>query len=157
MQQAERAQRLRIGELASELGLNPKTIRYYEDIGLLPSPGRTPGGYRQYDETDRERLGFILKAKAIGLSLEEIGEILALRRNGKQPCEHVLTLLDRKIDAIDQQLRALEDVRQELVDLRQAAVETIGTEARICRIIEHHESARQEVQRGEGVSHRRVS
>ncbi len=50
---------VRIGELAAELGLNPKTIRYYEEIGLLPAPERTLAGYRLYDATDRERLQFI--------------------------------------------------------------------------------------------------
>ena len=51
---------MRIGELAAELGLNPKTIRYYEEIGLLPQPRRTPAGYRLYEAADRERLAFIL-------------------------------------------------------------------------------------------------
>jgi len=79
------AARRRIGELAAELGLNPKTIRYYEDIGLMPEPPRTAAGYRLYGEVDRERLEFILKARAIGLTLEEIHQILALRSQGQPP------------------------------------------------------------------------
>lgn len=75
-------ERVRIGELAADLGVNPKTIRYYEDIGALPRPRRTPAGYRQYGPADRERLAFILKARAIGLTLEEIGDILRLRDQG---------------------------------------------------------------------------
>lgn len=128
----------RIGELAATFGLNPKTIRYYEDIGLLPTPERTPAGYRLYGPDDRNRLGFILKARAVGLSLEEIGEILAVRREGGEPCEHVTALLDRKIVQVDQQLRALSDVRRELEGLRASAAGATGA-GRICRIIEHYQ------------------
>jgi len=97
---------LRIGGLAAELGLNPKTLRYYEEISLLPAPRRMSSGHRLYNATDRQRLRFILKAKAIGLTLDEIREILTLRDRGESPCEHVLALLDRKLAKVDQQLRA---------------------------------------------------
>lgn len=82
----DRSRLMRIGELAAELGLNPKTIRYYEEIGLLPEPRRTQAGYRLYDAADRERLRFILKAKAVGLTLEEIKLVLDVRSNGQPPC-----------------------------------------------------------------------
>ncbi|WP_376790848.1 heavy metal-responsive transcriptional regulator [Thermoflexus sp.] len=134
---------MRIGQLAAELGLNPKTIRYYEEIGLLPRPARTPAGYRLYRPADRDRLQFILKAKAIGFSLKEIKEILALRQAGEQPCAHVLALLDQKIAAIDRQLAALAAFRQELVDLREEAIKTMGGESHICGIIEHYERSPQ--------------
>lgn len=132
---------LRIGELAEVFGLNPKTIRFYEGIGLLPPPARTPAGYRQYGPDDRERLGFILKARAVGLSLEEIGQILGVRQAGGEPCEHVVALLDRKIVEADEQLRALSDVRLELEGLRASATRATGT-GRICRIIEHYQPPR---------------
>src|SRR5437899_7907104 len=122
----------RIGELAAEFGLNPKTLRYYEQIDLLPAPRRTPAGYRLYDAADRERLAFILKARTIGLTLEEIGGILTLRREGHRPCQHVLALLDRKVAGIDQQLRALEDVRHELVALRTKAAREVLPDGVVC-------------------------
>lgn len=78
---------MHIGDLAAELGLNPKTIRYHENIGLMPEPERTASGYRLYNMSDFERLQFILKAKSIGLNLEEITEILALCAQTRQPCE----------------------------------------------------------------------
>jgi DNA-binding transcriptional MerR regulator len=133
---------LRIGELAAGLDLNPKTIRYYESIGLLPPPRRTAARYRLYGEADRERLRFILKARAIGLTLAEIGEILALRREGEQPCTHVLGLLDHKLAAVEQQLGALSDFRDELATLRREAAEMIADDGRVCSIIEHHETGR---------------
>ncbi len=59
MAEGGKSRRMRIGELAGRLDLNPKTIRYYEEIGLLPTPQRTPAGYRLYDAADLERLRFI--------------------------------------------------------------------------------------------------
>ena len=134
---------LRIGELAAQRGLNPKTIRYYEEIGLLPQPERTASGYRLYGSGDLERLRFIGKAKAIGLSLDEVREILDIQRSGRAPCEHVVALLDQKLAAVDHQLRALRDFRRELVGIREAAASTMTAEACVCGIIEQHEPAEQ--------------
>lgn len=131
--------KLRIGELAAQLGMNPKTIRYYEECGLLPPPKRAANGYRIYDAADRERLEFIAKAKAIGFTLEEIAEILAIRRAGQQPCEHVLMLLDRKLAAVEEQLRKLVEVQRELTALRHEAAHTMTEDAVVCGIIEHHQ------------------
>lgn len=129
----------RIGELAATLGINPKTIRYYEEIGLLQAPRRTSSGYRMYGAADIDRLRFIGKAKAIGLSLDEIRGILTLRGEGKRPCRHVVGLIDRKVEVVDRQLRALEDFRQELVGLRDEAARTVAEDGDICTIIEHHQ------------------
>ncbi len=140
MNQASYNVPFRIGELASELGINPKTIRYYEEIGLLPEPPRSTAGYRLYNTADRERLRFIIKAKAVGLTLDEISEIVALRTDGGQPCEHVLTLLDRKLRAVDEQLRALTEFQRELVTLREEAAQgPASISASFCWIIEQHE------------------
>lgn len=129
---------LRIGELATQLILNLKTIRYYEEIGLLPQPQRTDSGDRQYGDTDVERLCFIGKAKAIGLTLDEIREILALRADGEQPCERVVDLIEEKLDHVDRQLRALTEFRQELLMLRDEATQSTNVDSPVCRIIEQH-------------------
>lgn len=142
MSQTSTAPQVRIGELAAELGINAKTIRYYEEIGLLPPARRGENGYRLYDDADRERLRFISKAKAVGLTLEEIGETLALRRSGRQPCEHVLALLDRKLVAVEEQLCTLSEFQQELLTLRAEASEAKGTDACVCGIIEQHKPTR---------------
>lgn len=128
----------RIGELAARLALNPKTIRFYEDVGLLPVPRRMPNGYRFYDAKDEARLRFIVKAKAIGLTLSEIGDILAAQDDGQRPCEHVLALLDGKLAEVDRRLRALAEFRHELAALREEADETRSAEASVCGIIECH-------------------
>lgn len=129
---------LRIGELAAQLGVNTKTIRYYEDIGLLPTPRRTEAGYRLYGDADRQRLAFIRKARAIGLTLEEISQLLALRREGEQPCGHLRELVDQKLVAVDAQLRALTEFRHELVTLRDEAATTACTDGQLCAAIERH-------------------
>lgn len=133
---------MHIGDLAAELGLNPKTIRYYEGIGLVPEPERTASGYRLYDMSDLERLRFILKAKSIGLNLEEITEILALRTQNRQPCERVRAVVDAKLAAIDEQLRTLTELRRDLIKLRDEAQETRRCEGNFCNLIEDHEVSR---------------
>lgn len=130
---------VRIGELAAEVGLNPKTIRYYEAIGLLPPPARSAAGYRLYGDEDQVRLRFIAKAKAVGFTLEEIHQILTLRRDGGRPCSHVLGLLEHRITEIDEQIRALAGLREVLATLRTSATGSPYEEAHICGIIERHE------------------
>lgn len=131
-----------IGPLAAELAVSPKTIRYYGRIGLLPAPRRTAAGYRVYGTAERDRLRFILKAKSIGLTLDEIGTVFGVRRAGLQPCTRVLQLLDQKLGAVNEQLQALSEYRQELLMIRQEAEQTSHVTACVCGIIEQHESAR---------------
>ena len=135
---------VRIGGLAAEFGVHPKTIRYYEQIGLLPQPERTEAGYRVYAGSDRDRLHFITKAKTIGLTLSEIADILSLRDRGDQPCDQVVELLDRKLAAVDRQMRLLADFRRELVTLRAEAAGSRAAQACVCGIIEQHEPSLRE-------------
>ena len=109
---------MRIGELAARFRLNPKTIRYYEEIGLLPKADRSESGYRLYDKLDVERLGFIQRAKTLGLSLAEIRAILSVQETGEPPCGQVLSLVDTKISAVDQRIVELATFRAELAILR---------------------------------------
>ncbi|HVL03835.1 MAG TPA: heavy metal-responsive transcriptional regulator [Acidimicrobiales bacterium] len=110
---------MRIGELAERLGINTKTIRYYESIGLLPEPDRTESGYRDYGEADVERLVFIKSAQRLGLALDEVGEILALRERGQVPCDYVRGLISEEIADIDRRLQELRQLRQELVAMEE--------------------------------------
>jgi DNA-binding transcriptional MerR regulator len=130
----------RVGELAAELGVNPRTIRYYERIGLLVPSRRTAAGYRVYERTDGERLRFILKAKAIGLSLREIRNILTLREQGTTPCTHVVAVVEDKLRQLDEHIRALMEFRDELATLRTAAVEDPPAGDGVCGLIERHEA-----------------
>lgn len=128
----------KIGELAKRLGLNVRTLRYYESIGLLRNPTRTEGGYRLYTSYDEERLRFVLQAKRVGFSLEEIQEIIRLGRHGKA-CDYVRDTLSRHIARVEVQIAELTTVRAEL-SLLKAEWEEPGKECssvgRLCSLIE---------------------
>ena len=127
---------MRIGELADRVGVTTKTIRFYESIRLLPEPPRTPSGYRDYAEADAERLTFIRTAQRLGLSLDEIGEIIALRDRGEQPCAYVAEVLHRQASELDRRIREMRGLRDELraLEVRAAAA---GDDGRYCGVIEH--------------------
>jgi DNA-binding transcriptional MerR regulator len=112
---------VRIGELARRSGTTTKTIRYYEAIGLLDPPARTPSGYRDYEADALERLAFIRAAQALGLTLGEIRSIIALRDDGQTPCGHVLDLLRGRADELDQRIAELRTLRGELQHLVERA------------------------------------
>lgn len=105
---------LLIGDVAKRTGVPAPTIRYYEEIGLLPSPPRSGAGYRRYGAGTVEELRFIRKAQALGFSLDEIGGILQLSRSGKEPCSHVLTLAHQHLAAVDERIRQLRAFRRQL-------------------------------------------
>src|SRR5437660_5756524 len=116
---------LKIGELAKRFGLNVRTVRYYEAIGLLPAPARTEGGYRLYSEEDADRLRFVLQAKRVGFSLEEIQRIIRLGEHGSA-CEYVRETLARHAAEIDAQIAGLQRLRAELVAAASAWQEPCG-------------------------------
>ena len=92
---------MRIGELSTLAGVPTKTIRYYEEIGILPPAERAENGYRTYRPEDAGRLGFIKDAQATGLTLDEIAEILDLRERGESTCEHVIHMTRHHLADID--------------------------------------------------------
>ena len=77
---------LKRAELAQRTGCNLETVRYYEKVGLLPEPPRTASGYRSYDSTHERRLRFVLRARELGFSLDEVRELLRLVDERDQPC-----------------------------------------------------------------------
>jgi DNA-binding transcriptional MerR regulator len=105
---------MQIGEAGKRAGVSPPTIRYYEEIGLLPKPARSGAGYRRYTDDTVEELRFIRKAQAIGFSLDEIREILQLSRSGETPCGHVMTLAHQHLAAVEERIRRLRKFREEL-------------------------------------------
>jgi MerR family copper efflux transcriptional regulator len=128
--------RVRIGELGKKANLSPKAIRYYEEIDLLPDPGRTPSGYRDYDEEALERLRFIKAAQAVGFSLGEVREILAFRDRGELPCQHVAGLIERHAQEISERIAALERMRVDLRRLADRARTLSPVAGTFCHIIE---------------------
>ena len=101
---------LEIGELSRQTGVAIKTIRYYEEIGLLAPASRGENRYRLYDPKDIERPCFIRSARALGFSLEEIAQILAARDRQEPPCNHVMSLIQNHIGEIEIRIRELEQL-----------------------------------------------
>jgi MerR family copper efflux transcriptional regulator len=129
---------MRIGELAAACGVTAKTIRFYEQAGLLPEPARTAGGYRDYPSGAPTRLTFIRDAQSAGLTLAEIRSVLTLRDSGEAPCDHVSELIRQHLADIEHRMAELRKTRTVLCGLAVRAAAThpsTCTEADICSII----------------------
>jgi MerR family transcriptional regulator, copper efflux regulator len=103
-----------IGVVAKESGVPIKTIRYYEELGLLKSSGRTEGGFRLFNTDVLARLHFIKRVQSLGLTLAEIKEFLNVHDEGELPCEHIKIKLEDKVQAIDDRIQQLLILRQDL-------------------------------------------
>ena len=106
---------LRVAELAGLVGLSADTVRYYERVGLLPPPARTPSGYRAYDAGAVDRLRFVRGAQRLGLTLQDIRELLAVRDTGVCPCEPAEDLLRRRLADLDAEMARLAALREQMV------------------------------------------
>jgi MerR family transcriptional regulator, copper efflux regulator len=129
---------VRIGELADRSGVPVKTIRYYEDIGVLPAAARTASGYRDYDDVTIDRLGFVRAAQGVGLTLGEIRQVVALRDRGETPCNHVVDLLARRAGEIEVRIAEMQrlgvDLRR-LVDRASSLDPTACDPRSVCHVI----------------------
>jgi DNA-binding transcriptional MerR regulator len=112
---------MKIGELSQRTATPTKTIRYYEEIGVLPVPDRATNGYREYTEDAVDRLTFVREAQTTGLTLTEISSILDLRSQGEATCHHVIDLLERHLTAIDRHIETLRQTRRKLASLTDRA------------------------------------
>lgn len=108
---------LQVGEAAKQLGLNSQTLYFYERTGLIPPPQRTAAGYRLFNEPDMARLGFIARVKALGLTLDEIKEILVLQSGQALTCEAMHCRLTAKVQKIEETIQQLQTLRDELLPL----------------------------------------
>lgn len=108
---------LRVSEVAKTFGVNPQTLYFYERTGVIPPPQRSEAGYRLFSEADVDRLRFIHRAKALGLTLDEIKEILALKEGQLLTCQVVQDRLAAKLNQIEYQIQQLQTLRAELQPL----------------------------------------
>jgi DNA-binding transcriptional MerR regulator len=95
---------LRIGAVAARAGISVDTIRYYERLGLLPRPQRTPAGYREYPDTIVNRIQVVRNAQRFGFSLREVAGFLRTREAGGTPCHQVRVAAQKVLDAVDEQI-----------------------------------------------------
>jgi MerR family transcriptional regulator, copper efflux regulator len=128
---------LQIGNVADRSNVPIKTIRYYEEIGLLKSSGRTEGKFRLFAPEVVERIGFIKRLQKLGLSLQEIAEILQVYDCGLIPCLEIEQQLKHQIQEIDRHIAELTTLRGEISNLLKDWIPVQGLEAgRICPILQ---------------------
>jgi len=133
------AHTLTIGQVAKATGVAAKTIRYYEEIGVLPTPSRTGSGYRQYDESGVQRLRFIRRARSLGLPLQELKTLTTMLngvpRRALRP--RLLELVRGQLSAVKQQIAELQLLQRELERVLQRPVAPASERrARGCRCLE---------------------
>ena len=110
---------MNIGEVADRSGLPPKTIRYYEDIGLI-RPVRSENGYRAFRETDLHKLAFLGRARALGFSIEDCRTLLALYEDNSRESAQVKSVAEEHLAKIEEKIAQLEAMRSTLATLVRA-------------------------------------
>lgn len=128
----------RIGSVAKESGLPIKTIRYYDELGLLNTFGRTEGNYRLFGSDVFGRLRFIKRAQSLGLTLLEIREFLDVHDQGDLPCDPIKVKLKEKLQGIEQRIQQLQILKLELQGLLSEATISGRSELVICPIIQQN-------------------
>ena len=103
-----------IGEMARRTGVKVPTIRYYESVGLLDDPGRTEGNQRRYGDAELERLAFIRHGRDLGLSLEDIRDLIGLNADPDMPCADAHAIAEKHLAAVEARIARLQTLRDEL-------------------------------------------
>jgi DNA-binding transcriptional MerR regulator len=123
-----------IGELASATGVKVVTIRYYEQIGILPAPARTGANYRTYSREHARRLGFVRRCRELGFSLDQIRDLFRLSAEDAPSCAEVCQIAEQHLQTIEDKLADLTRLASEL---RQIRASCSGSRPMAeCRIIE---------------------
>ncbi|SFQ68121.1 Cu(I)-responsive transcriptional regulator [Roseivivax halotolerans] len=122
-----------IGTLAKRTGTKVQTIRYYEQIGLMPEPGRTDGGQRRYGDVELDRLSFIRHSRQLGFSLGAIRELLDLSDSPERSCAQVDAVAQKQLREVEARIARLEALR---VELRRMISECNAERVADCRILE---------------------
>ncbi|ORE93302.1 helix-turn-helix domain-containing protein [Aurantimonas sp. 22II-16-19i] len=121
-----------IGTASRESGIKVPTIRYYEEIGLLPSPPRTEGNRRLYDESDLRRLRFIRHARELGFDIDPIRQLLALSGHPARSCEGADQIAKAHLADIDHKIARLTSLRREVARMTDCENHSVSE----CRVIE---------------------
>jgi DNA-binding transcriptional MerR regulator len=118
-----------IGELSRSLGVTARTLRLYEQMGLIDAPQRTEGGIRYYTKDDIRRIKFVLKLKELGLSLQQMQELAEIYSESKMPDKimpRLIELLDSHTDAIHRRIGKLSSLARDISDYRKRIVDFYG-------------------------------
>ena len=129
---------MNIGEASKASGVSVRMIRHYEKIGLVPSPVRRDSGYRDYSDSDVNRLRFIANARDLGFPIEDISMLLALWSDKHRASEEVKALALSRAEELDRKARALEAMRNSLIDLANRCHGDSRPDCPILDELEHH-------------------
>lgn len=130
---------LPIGTLARRTGTKVQTIRYYEQIGLMPEPGRSQGGQRRYGDGDLDRLAFIRHSRQLGFPLDAIRELLALSDNPERSCAEVDAVAQKQLREVEARLARLEALRFELRRMLRECDRNRVADCRVLEVLRDHE------------------
>lgn len=131
-----------IGQAARASGVKVPTVRYYEQIGLLPLPDRTDGNRRLYDRTDVERLAFIRHARELGFDVEAIRRLLALQDQPEQSCAEADALAKQHLIEVDRRIRSLLALKAELERMVEGCTQGKVESCRVIEILADHGECR---------------
>ncbi|MBA3942589.1 MAG: MerR family transcriptional regulator [Sphingopyxis sp.] len=140
---------MKIGEMARVTSTRVETVRYYEQIGLLPPPARTAGNYRAYDEDHLARLSFIRRARDLGFSLDAVRELLDLANDRIADCAAVDALASQHLADIDRKMVDLARLRERLASLIDSCAGGVITDCRILEALEPGAPSGSTASRGE--------
>ena len=129
----DRKSEFSIGQLSKQAGCKVETIRYYENVGLIPAPPRTAGGHRLYNSGHAQRLGFIRRSRELGFSLDEIRALLRLADGGEYNCGKVKEITLHHLESVKDKIRDLRKLERTLTTISN---ECEGGIAPSCPIIE---------------------
>lgn len=125
---------MKISQLSKLAGISTKTIRYYEEVGLVNEPARTASGYRDYRDNDVERLVFIRRCRELNMSIEEIKHLLHVQLDSESSCESVDNLIIEKLSKVRATIKELKLLEKTLNELAHACRNnSMGN----CKILQH--------------------
>ena len=127
-----------IGEAARQSGVKVPTIRYYEQIGLLPAPVRSEGNRRHYDDADLRRLVFIRHARELGFEIDAIRTLLTLQDNPSQPCATADVIAKARLAEVDQRINSLVALKAELELMVEGCSHGHVAECRVIEVLADH-------------------
>lgn len=127
-----------IGAVAERTGVKVPTIRYYEQIGLLPAPPRSEGNRRRYDGHDIKRLAFIRHARDLGFEIEHIRTLLSLQANPRQPCARADAIARERLADVEHRIVALTALKQELEHMIGGCTHRCVDECRVIGVLADH-------------------
>ncbi|WP_090159774.1 helix-turn-helix domain-containing protein [Loktanella sp. DSM 29012] len=127
-----------IGQMSRQTGVKVTTIRYYESRGLIPSPARTAGGQRRYDEAALERLAFLRHARELGFGLDDIADLMALAKEPAEDCAPAHEIARRQLAAVDRRMTILGQLRKELARMTNADDNGQAADCRIIQVLGDH-------------------